>query len=77
LEQLLNHEELIRKRIPLLFFANKMDIGNALSPAECMEELELQKITDKAYHIAQSNALTGKGIDEGISWLAEQLSRRK
>ena len=30
----------------------QMDIAGALSPEECMEELELDRIRDKPWHIA-------------------------
>ena len=42
----------------------------------CVQQLELDKITDKPWHIAASNALTGEGIDAGIVWLGEQMARR-
>ena len=42
----------------------------------CVQQLELDKITDKPWHIAASNALTGEGIDEGIVWLGQQMQRR-
>jgi hypothetical protein len=29
----------------------QMDIAGALSPEECMDELDLDKIRDKAWHI--------------------------
>lgn len=38
--------------------------------------LELDKITDKAWHIAPSNALSGEGLEEGIAWLGSQMGRR-
>lgn len=74
LESLLGHGAL--RDVPLLFFANKMDRPTAISPVECVQTLELDKITDKPWHIAASNALTGEGIDEGIVWLGQQMQRR-
>ena len=62
--------------VPLLFFANKMDRPQAVSAVECVQTMELDKITDKPWHIAQSNALTGEGIDDGIAWLGAQMARR-
>ena len=59
-----------------MFFANKMDLPTALSPVECVQNLQLDKITDKPWHIASSNALTGEGLEEGINWLGHQMSRR-
>uniref|UniRef100_K3XBX6 ADP-ribosylation factor-like protein 6 n=1 Tax=Globisporangium ultimum (strain ATCC 200006 / CBS 805.95 / DAOM BR144) TaxID=431595 RepID=K3XBX6_GLOUD len=77
LEQLIEHKELAGKKIPILFFANKMDLANALTPVECMEQLELDKLLGKSWHITGSNAITGRGVEEGIVWLAEQFAKGK
>jgi len=76
LESLLKHDDL-PPDVPILFFANKMDRPDALSAVDCVQSLELDKITDKAWHIASSNALTGEGLEEGIQWLAAQMNRRR
>ena len=73
LEQLLAHPDL--RNVPLLFFANKNDRPIAKQPVECVQALELDKITDKPWHIASSNALTGEGIEDGIKWLGEQMAK--
>lgn len=73
LEQLLAHEAIARVRVPVLFFANKMDIPGAMTPEECMEELELEHIRDKPWHITPSNALNGAGVNEGIEWLCRNI----
>lgn len=70
LEELLRHPDLIGRPVPLVFFANKMDTAGALTPLECGQQLELERISDRPWHIASSNALTGTGIDEGLEWLA-------
>mmetsp|Transcript_14072 Transcript_14072/g.23346 ORF Transcript_14072/g.23346 Transcript_14072/m.23346 type:complete len:187 (+) Transcript_14072:36-596(+) len=75
LESLLSHAEM--KKIPVLFFANKMDLPTAATPVDCVRDLELDKITDKPWHIAASNAITGEGLDEGISWLGDQMARQR
>lgn len=51
LEQLMEHKELVGKKLPVLFYANKMDLANALTPVECMEQLELEKLPGKSWHI--------------------------
>jgi len=76
LEQLLNHEHIKSTRCPVLFFANKMDAPGALSLEECMEELELDKLRDKPWHITSSNAKSGAGIAEGIEWLCDSIGER-
>jgi ADP-ribosylation factor-like protein 6 len=75
-----------------------MDLAHALTPVECMEQLELDKLPGKTWHItyvgghrlaywqheahvcgigSASNAITGRGVEEGIAWLAEQFAKAK
>lgn len=76
LEQLLAHADIKQGRAPVLFFANKMDIPGAMTPEECMEEMDLESvIRDKSWHIVPSNALTGSGVIEGIDWMCGQIAR--
>jgi len=75
--QLLTHEDIKKTRAPVLFFSNKMDIPGALTPEECMDEMDLDKIRDKAWHITSSNALTGVGVNEGIEWLCSNIAGAK
>ena len=51
LDTLLSHADL--KCVPILFFANKMDLPTAKQPVECVQLLELDKITDKPWHIGE------------------------
>jgi len=73
LDELLSHDDLVNLNIPILFFANKMDLPSALTPVDCMQILELERISDKPWHITSSNALTGQGVTDGISWLADHV----
>mmetsp|Transcript_35951 Transcript_35951/g.101816 ORF Transcript_35951/g.101816 Transcript_35951/m.101816 type:complete len:179 (+) Transcript_35951:174-710(+) len=73
LDAMLGHKDL--GKVPLLFFANKMDIPTALTPAECGQMLRLEDIKDRAVNIVPSNALSGEGLDRGIDWLAEKIRR--
>lgn len=73
LDMLLQHAEIQNRRIPLLLFANKMDMREALSSVKCSNLLGLEDIRDKPWHICASNALSGEGLEEGVSWLADQL----
>uniref|UniRef100_A0A7S1CCX3 ADP-ribosylation factor-like protein 6 n=1 Tax=Bicosoecida sp. CB-2014 TaxID=1486930 RepID=A0A7S1CCX3_9STRA len=75
LDHMLAHKAIKEARVPVLFFANKMDKPSALTPAECMEELGLSALTDKAWHIAASCAVTGEGVEEGIEWLANHVGK--
>mmetsp|Transcript_9949 Transcript_9949/g.11543 ORF Transcript_9949/g.11543 Transcript_9949/m.11543 type:complete len:186 (-) Transcript_9949:676-1233(-) len=73
LDLMLKHKDL--KRVPLLFFANKMDIPSALTPVECATACKLDDIKDKPWQIVPSNALTGEGLQKGVDWLAEFINR--
>ena len=75
LQMLLQHEQVAGRQLPILVFANKMDIAGSLTPVECMGLMELDKIVDKPWHIAASNALSGDGIDDGFQWLAETIQK--
>jgi signal recognition particle receptor subunit beta len=73
LDQLLGHKDL--STVPLLFFANKMDIPNSLAAPDIALALRLEDIKDRPINIVPSNALTGEGLDRGIDWLAGQVKR--
>lgn len=70
IETITCHESLQKRHIPLLIYANKMDLHNALSPVECMQLLNLEKLKENPWHIAASNALSGEGVDDGLKWLS-------
>ncbi|CAG9792602.1 unnamed protein product [Diatraea saccharalis] len=73
LELLLCHPDVCGRRVPLLVFANKCDAPHALAPAQVAAGLGLERIADKPWHICASNALSGAGLTDGISWLARQI----
>ena len=71
---LIQHAMIKSKRIPVLFFANKMDVRNALTPVQISNLLKLDELRDKPWHICASNALTGEGLQEGVEWLTDQMN---
>ena len=73
LQQLLTHPDIASRNIPILFFANKMDIRDALSDVGVSSALALDGIINKSWHICSSNALTGEGVAEGIEWLSSAI----
>ena len=73
LDSMLEHKDITHKEIPLLFFANKVDLPGGLEPVDIAKKLELYDVEDKPWHIASTNALTGEGIDGGIVWMAEKV----
>ena len=74
LDVLLGHKDL--RKVPLLFYANKMDVPTALIPSEISIALRLEDIKDRPINIIASNALTGEGLESGIQWLAERITRQ-
>ncbi|XP_063220256.1 ADP-ribosylation factor-like protein 6 isoform X2 [Bacillus rossius redtenbacheri] len=73
LELLLQHPDICYQSIPILFFANKMDLPEALSSVKIASALGLERVSDKPWHICTSNALTGEGLQEGIEWFTQQM----
>ncbi|OWF48770.1 ADP-ribosylation factor-like protein 6 [Mizuhopecten yessoensis] len=74
LDQALKHEDIMKRRIPILFFANKMDLRESMTSVRCSMVMELEKsIRDKPWHICSSNAKTGEGLHEGFEWLTDTL----
>jgi len=76
LDALLGHNDLATKTIPILFFANKSDLRDSLSPVQVSNLLALENIQEKPWHICASNAITGEGLHEGVEWLTEQISEK-
>ena len=73
LQKILSEDELLE--LPLLVFANKRDMPNAFAMTELIDKLGLHSIRNRAWYIQESVATEGKGIFEGMEWLARQLDR--
>ncbi|XP_038870191.1 ADP-ribosylation factor-like protein 6 [Salvelinus namaycush] len=69
LDTLLNHQDICSRRIPVLLFANKSDLREAMSSVKVSQLLCLENIKDKPWHICASNAVKGEGLQEGVDWL--------
>ena len=57
----------------LLIYANKNDLPHALSMEEVAKELRLEKLGDRKYHVQPTCATNGKGLWEGLTWLAANV----
>eukprot|EP01061_Rhynchopus_euleeides_P030179 TRINITY_DN50215_c0_g1_i1.p1 TRINITY_DN50215_c0_g1~~TRINITY_DN50215_c0_g1_i1.p1 ORF type:complete len:181 (+),score=80.51 TRINITY_DN50215_c0_g1_i1:284-826(+) len=66
LNQLMEDESLAG--VPVLVFANKQDLANALSAAEVSETLNLQAFRDRKWQIQGCSAKSGEGLEEGLTW---------
>mmetsp|Transcript_21077 Transcript_21077/g.50318 ORF Transcript_21077/g.50318 Transcript_21077/m.50318 type:complete len:109 (-) Transcript_21077:45-371(-) len=71
LDSMLSNVEL--RSVPLLIFANKMDIPTSLSAVDIGSVLRIEDIKDRPINILPSNALTGEGLEKGIDWLADKM----
>lgn len=60
---------------PLLVFATKQDAGGAMAPGDVAEALGLgaSAARGRAWRMQGCSAKEGYGVEEGMSWLVEQL----
>ncbi|KAG7484231.1 hypothetical protein MATL_G00047070 [Megalops atlanticus] len=77
LNALITHPDVKSKRMPILFFTNKMDLPDSLSSVKVSQMMGLENIKSKSWHICASNALTGEGLKEGVDWLQDQIRSMK
>ncbi|KJE95735.1 ADP-ribosylation factor 1 [Capsaspora owczarzaki ATCC 30864] len=71
-------EEPQQAEIPILVFANKQDLPNAMTIAEITEQLDLSSIAGKhPWYIQQSSATRGEGLEAGFEWLNTKLAAKE
>ncbi|WAR63660.1 hypothetical protein PtB15_17B261 [Puccinia triticina] len=56
----------------LLIFANKQDVKGCMTPAQVSEGLALTELRDRQWQIVACSALTGKGLMDGMDWIASK-----
>lgn len=74
LKQILDEERLADT--PLLIMANKNDLMNAMDAGEVTEELELNNLRDRRWHIQGCSAKTGDGLQEGMEWVVSEINSK-
>ncbi|KAL3776667.1 hypothetical protein ACHAW5_008698 [Stephanodiscus triporus] len=74
LDQLLSEEKL--KGVPLMVFANKQDLLNALSLEEIRGTLRLKNISERKWTIQSCSSKTGEGIEEGFHWVMANMRQK-
>jgi len=62
--------------IPLLIFANKQDLLQAVPANEISDHLKLSNIRDRTWTIQACSAKTGEGLQEGMEWLVGNCTSR-
>ncbi len=63
-------------RAVLLVFANKQDVKGAMTVAEISDALALHNVKDHGWHIQESCALTGFGLEAGMDWIANNIRKQ-
>ena len=59
-----------------LFQANKQDLPHSASVTEVTDKLQLGKLRQRWY-IQSTCAVTGEGLVEGFTWMAEAVKEAK
>ncbi|CAG5079319.1 Similar to arl3: ADP-ribosylation factor-like protein 3 (Danio rerio) [Cotesia congregata] len=73
LSELLMEEKL--RGVPLLVYANKQDLGQAVTAAEIAEGLGLHNIKDRDWQIQSCIATESKGVKEGLEWACKSIKK--
>jgi len=58
------------KGLPILIFANKQDLPNAMGRNDIIENLKLYKWPWATWKVQPCSAITGAGLQEGLDWLS-------
>ena len=64
------------RNVPLLVYANKMDLPNALTVPQISERLGLVNMRDRTWFVQASNAARGDGLFEGMDWLSKNVKTK-
>lgn len=77
LNELLEEEKL--QRVPVLVFANKQDLVGAASASDLSDgdALNLQSIRDRPWQIQACSALSGEGLEDGLTWVVKTINSKK
>eukprot|EP00187_Rhodella_violacea_P005953 CAMPEP_0174893676 /NCGR_PEP_ID=MMETSP0167-20121228/8471_1 /TAXON_ID=38298 /ORGANISM="Rhodella maculata, Strain CCMP736" /LENGTH=179 /DNA_ID=CAMNT_0016132547 /DNA_START=37 /DNA_END=576 /DNA_ORIENTATION=+ len=71
LHQILQEEELCDASI--LIFANKQDMEGALDAPAVAEAMNMTAINDRTWTIIGTSAVKGAGLEEGFSWISNNI----
>ncbi|CAF1265292.1 unnamed protein product [Adineta steineri] len=72
LDQIINDEYFEEK--PILIFANKQDLPNAMNNDQLQNELHLDKLNKNIkWHLQATSAIENQGLDEGFEWLMNSI----
>ena len=60
----------------LLIIANKQDLPNAMLPEEVADKIRFKDIKLKQKHILGAVATTGQGLNDGLEWITNVLTKQ-
>eukprot|EP00928_Gymnodinium_smaydae_P090505 TRINITY_DN742_c0_g1_i10.p2 TRINITY_DN742_c0_g1~~TRINITY_DN742_c0_g1_i10.p2 ORF type:complete len:182 (+),score=61.22 TRINITY_DN742_c0_g1_i10:98-643(+) len=61
--------------IPLLIFANKQDLLQAVPADEISETLKLHEIKDRTWTIQACSGKSGDGLQDGMEWMVGEVAK--
>eukprot|EP01094_Clydonella_sp_ATCC50884_P023064 TRINITY_DN5431_c0_g3_i1.p1 TRINITY_DN5431_c0_g3~~TRINITY_DN5431_c0_g3_i1.p1 ORF type:complete len:187 (+),score=58.66 TRINITY_DN5431_c0_g3_i1:111-671(+) len=71
--QILREQDL--RSVPLVIFANKQDLENAMAVEEVHGALRVEEISASRHvHVIGCCATSGNGVQEGLEWLKEAMA---
>lgn len=73
LQTMLKDEQLAG--VPVIVYANKQDLPEAVSVEELIMKLGLMGMKDRAWHVESSVATVGHGLYEGLDWLSDEVKK--
>lgn len=59
--------------MPVLLFANKQDLPNAMSIQEVTERMKMRSLPPQPWAAFGSCATAGDGLYEGLDWMSAQI----
>ena len=62
--------------VPLLVFANKQDLINAIEAKEIVRELKLKSIRDRKWTCLECSSKSGEGIEDGLNWVMDHMPKK-
>ena len=60
--------------IPVLVYGNKSDLMNAMEQCE-IEKSVAPVLKGRNYFVVECSAKTGKGLQDGMEWLVDQINK--
>ncbi|KAB7499014.1 ADP-ribosylation factor [Armadillidium nasatum] len=61
---------------PILVYANKQDLPEAVSPDAITEYFDLMSLGSRPWHVQPTCAINLTGVEEGFDWLASNINEK-